>query len=73
MTGAVRDSRAASAHALLPELAADGFEATLLDGDELAGQRRVARQVGELASDAGIALHELVAGVRRASRTSSSS
>jgi len=59
MTGGVR-IRAQRVRALLPLLAAAGFEATVLDGDELRVQGASADQIGELASDAGIALHELV-------------
>jgi hypothetical protein len=40
--------------------AALAAKATLLDGDELRVQGASADQIGELASDAGIALHELV-------------
>jgi ABC-2 type transport system ATP-binding protein len=59
MAGAVR-IRAPRAHALVPLLESAGFEATLLDGDELLVSGATAAQVGELAVGAGIALHELV-------------
>jgi ABC-2 type transport system ATP-binding protein len=58
MTGGVR-VRAPGIHALLPLLAAAGLEATLLDGDELLVRGASPANVGKLASDAGIALHEL--------------
>jgi ABC-2 type transport system ATP-binding protein len=59
MTGNIR-IRAPRVQSLLPRLAAAGFEATLLDGDELLVQGASAAEVGDLAADAGIALHELV-------------
>ena len=62
MAGAVR-IRAPRSAALLPVLAAAGFEATLLDGDELLVSGASPAQVGELAAGAGIVLHELDRGV----------
>jgi ABC-2 type transport system ATP-binding protein len=59
MAGAVR-VRAPGIRGLLPLLAAAGLDATVLDGDELLVRGASAAQVGELASGAGIALHELV-------------
>jgi ABC-2 type transport system ATP-binding protein len=59
MAGDVR-IRAPRIRTLLPLLAAAGLEATLLDGDELLVRGGSAAQVGELAAEAGIALHELV-------------
>ena len=58
MTGSVR-VRAPRIQALVPTLAAAGFEATLLDGEELLVHGASTGQIGELASGAGIALHEL--------------
>jgi ABC-2 type transport system ATP-binding protein len=58
MSGGVR-VRAPGIRALLPLLAAAGFEATVLDGDELLVRGASPAQVGELAAHAGIALHEL--------------
>jgi ABC-2 type transport system ATP-binding protein len=52
--------RAPGVQALLPLLAAAGVEATVVDGDELLVRGASAARVGELASSAGIALHELV-------------
>jgi ABC-2 type transport system ATP-binding protein len=51
--------RAAGVRALLPELAAAGFEATVLDGDELLVRGASTKQVGELAWNAGIVIEEL--------------
>jgi ABC-2 type transport system ATP-binding protein len=59
MAGAVR-VRAPGIHALLPLLTAAGLDATVLDGDELLVRGASSAQVGELASGAGIPLHELV-------------
>jgi ABC-2 type transport system ATP-binding protein len=59
MAGAVR-VRAPRIHALLPLLAAAGLDARVLDGDEVVVHGASPAQVGELASGAGIALHELV-------------
>jgi ABC-2 type transport system ATP-binding protein len=59
MMGAVR-VRAPRIHALLPLLEAAGLDPTVLDGDELLVRGASPAQVGELASGAGIALHELV-------------
>ena len=59
MAGGVR-VRAPRVRALLQPLAASGYEATVLDGDELLVVGASAAQIGELAADAGIALHELV-------------
>ena len=52
--------RAPRIRALVPRLEAAGFEATLLDGDELLVRGASPGEVGELALQAGIALHELV-------------
>ena len=65
MTGGVRVAHRGFERSL-PLLAAAGFEATVLDGDELLVHGASPAQVGELASDAGIAVHELVAGVPHA-------
>ena len=70
-TGAVR-VRAPGAHRLQAKLEAEGFQSTLLDGDELVVQGAPSVRVGEIAYQAGVPLHELVPN-RRASRTSSSS
>jgi ABC-2 type transport system ATP-binding protein len=51
--------RAAGVRALLPALAAAGFEATVLDGDELLVRGASPKQVGELAWNAGIVIEEL--------------
>jgi ABC-2 type transport system ATP-binding protein len=51
--------RAPRVRALLPLLAAAGFEATLLDGDEVLIRGASPGQVGEIAAAAGIPLHEL--------------
>jgi ABC-2 type transport system ATP-binding protein len=51
--------RAAGVRALLPELAAAGFEATVLDGDELLVRGASTKEVGELAWNAGIVIEEL--------------
>ena len=60
MAGAVR-IRAPRAHAFLPVLAAAGFEASLLDGDEIVVVSGASpAQVGELAAGADIVLHELI-------------
>ena len=59
MAGAVR-IRAPRAHAFLPVLAAAGFEASLLDGDEIVVSGASPAQVGELAAGADIVLHELI-------------
>jgi ABC-2 type transport system ATP-binding protein len=59
MAGGVR-VRAPRIRALLPALEAAGLEATVLDGDELLVHGAPAGRVGELAAEAGIALHELV-------------
>jgi len=58
-TGAVR-ARTPGAHTLHLKLEAEGLQSTLLDGDELlvAGAPRV--RISEIASQAGIPLHELV-------------
>lgn len=58
MAGGVR-VRAPGIRSLLPSLAAAGLEATPLDGDELLVHGASAAQVGQLAADAGIVLHEL--------------
>jgi ABC-2 type transport system ATP-binding protein len=58
-TGAVH-VRAPGIHALLPLLEAACLDATVLDGDELLVRGASAARVGELASAAGIPLHELV-------------
>jgi ABC-2 type transport system ATP-binding protein len=52
--------RAPRIQALLTRLAAAGYEATLLDGDELLVRGASAAEVGDLAAEAGIAIHELV-------------
>jgi ABC-2 type transport system ATP-binding protein len=59
MAGDVR-VRAPDVQTLVPLLTAAGLTATLVDGDELLVRGASARQVGELASQAGIVLHELV-------------
>ena len=59
MAGGVR-LRAAGVHTLLPLLAAAGFEATLVDGGEILVRGATAAEVGELAAQAGVAVHELV-------------
>ena len=59
MAGGVR-LRAAGIHSVLPLLAAAGFEATLVDGGELLVRGASAAEVGELAAQAGVAVHELV-------------
>jgi ABC-2 type transport system ATP-binding protein len=59
VTGGVR-VRAPRIRSLLPQLELRGFEATLLDGDELLVRGASPAQIGELASGAGITLHELV-------------
>jgi ABC-2 type transport system ATP-binding protein len=51
--------RAAGVRALLPALAAAGFEATVLDGDELLVRGASPKEVGELAWNAGIVIEEL--------------
>jgi ABC-2 type transport system ATP-binding protein len=51
--------RAAGVRALLPALAAAGFEATVLDGDELLVRGASTKEVGELAWNAGIVIEEL--------------
>ena len=60
MSGGVR-VRAPGIQALLPLLEAAGLEATALDGDELVVLRASPARVGELAAQAGIVVHELVA------------
>jgi ABC-2 type transport system ATP-binding protein len=59
IAGSVR-VRAPHIQALLPALAAAGFESTVLDGDELRVRGATSAQIGELAARAGILLHELV-------------
>ena len=56
--GSVR-VRAPGVRALLPLLAAEGIEATVVDGDELLVHDASSGRIGQLASEAGIALHEL--------------
>lgn len=58
MTGGVR-VRAPQIQALVPVLTAAGFESVVLDGDELLVHGVSPAQVGELASRAGVVLHEL--------------
>jgi ABC-2 type transport system ATP-binding protein len=58
MAGGVR-VRAPGVHALLPLLAAAGIESTVIDGDEILVHGASSARIGQLASDAGIALHEL--------------
>jgi ABC-2 type transport system ATP-binding protein len=58
VAGAVR-VRAPGVHALLPLLAAAGIEATVVDGDEILVHGASSARIGRIASDAGIALHEL--------------
>jgi ABC-2 type transport system ATP-binding protein len=58
MTGGVR-VRAPQIQALVPVLTAAGFEAAVLDGDELLVHGASPARVGELASQAGVVLHEL--------------
>jgi ABC-2 type transport system ATP-binding protein len=52
--------RAPGAHRLQKELEARGIRSTLQDGDELFVDGAPSAQIGELAFDAGIPLHELV-------------
>jgi ABC-2 type transport system ATP-binding protein len=52
--------RAPRIQTLVPRLTAAGFEAKVLDGDELLVRGATPAQVGELAAKAGIVLHELV-------------
>jgi ABC-2 type transport system ATP-binding protein len=52
--------RAPEIQTLVPLLTAAGLTATVLDGDELLVRGATPGQVGELASQAGIVLHELV-------------
>jgi ABC-2 type transport system ATP-binding protein len=59
LTGGVR-VRAPEIRRLVPVLHAAGLEATVLDGDELLVGGAPPDRVGELASEAGIVLHELV-------------
>ena len=59
LSGGVR-IRASRVHAFVPQLAAAGLEATLLDGDEAVVHGATAARVGELAAAAGVVLHELV-------------
>ena len=59
MAGGVR-VRAPGIQALLPVLAAGGLQGTVLDGDELLVHGASAAEVGQLAAEAGIVLHELV-------------
>jgi ABC-2 type transport system ATP-binding protein len=56
--GGVR-ARAPRIRSLLPALAAAGFETTLVDGDEIVVRGASPAQIGELAGQAGITLHEL--------------
>jgi ABC-2 type transport system ATP-binding protein len=58
IAGGVR-VRAPGVHALLPLLAAADIEATVVDGDEILVRGASSARIGQLASDAGIALHEL--------------
>ena len=51
--------RATGIRALLPTLTAAGFEATVVDGDELLVRGASAKEIGELAWSAGIAVEEL--------------
>jgi ABC-2 type transport system ATP-binding protein len=59
MSGGVR-VRAPQIRRLLPLIAAAGLEASVLDGDELLVRGASPGQVGQLAADAGVVLHELV-------------
>jgi ABC-2 type transport system ATP-binding protein len=59
LTGTVR-VRAGAAHRLQARLEAEGIRATLLDGDELLVEGAASARVGEIAYQAGVALHELV-------------
>jgi len=52
--------RARRIRTLLPLLAAGGFEATMLDGDELLVRGASPEQIAELAAGSEIVLHELV-------------
>ena len=58
MAGDVR-VRAPDVQRLLPRLAAEGIEATVIDGDELLVRSASSARVGQVALEAGIALHEL--------------
>ena len=58
-TRAVR-VRAPGAHRLHAKLEAEGFQSTLLDGDELVVEGAPSARVGEIAYQAGVPLHELV-------------
>jgi ABC-2 type transport system ATP-binding protein len=58
MAGGVR-VRAPGVRGLLPLLETAGLEGTLLDGDELLVHGASPAQVGQLAAEAGIVLHEL--------------
>ena len=59
-TGAVR-VRTPRAHRLQAKLEAEGLRSTLLDGDELVVEGVPSALVGEIAYQAGMPLHELVA------------
>jgi ABC-2 type transport system ATP-binding protein len=59
IAGSVR-VRAPRIQTLLPALTAAGFQATVLDGDELRVRGATSAQIGELAARAGLPLHELV-------------
>jgi ABC-2 type transport system ATP-binding protein len=59
MAGGVR-LRASGLHTLLPLLDAAGVQATLVDGGEVIVRGASAAEVGELAAEAGVVVHELV-------------
>ena len=59
-TGAVR-VRTPGAHMLQAKLEAEGLRSTLLDGDELVVEGAPSARVSEIAYQAGIPLHELIA------------